>query len=166
MSKQRGFEEVQEEKKRHVKKIQAHGQEVVIYPKTYIPQRSDVGSAGYDIATPVEVTILPGQTEIVWTNVKAYMQPDEVLQVFVRSSVGIKQGIVLANGTGIIDASYYSNDGNDGNIGIALHNTTGQAKIFGAGERIAQGIFTKYLLADVDSPANDKREGGIGSSGK
>ncbi|SQC62185.1 deoxyuridine 5'-triphosphate nucleotidohydrolase [Listeria fleischmannii subsp. fleischmannii] len=34
------------------------------------------------------------------------------------------------------------------------------------GERIAQGIFTKYLVADVDDVTNEQRAGGVGSTGK
>lgn len=160
----RGFKEVKN--KKYGKKVVAYGTETLIYPKTHLPVRSDGASAGYDFSTPVDVQVLPGHTEVVWTNVKAYMEQDEVLQIFVRSSIGIKKGIVLANGTGIIDASYYNNEGNEGNIGIALKNTTGQTVEFKAGERIAQGIFTKYLTADDDAPTNDTRTGGIGSTGK
>ena len=161
----RGFKEVKEEAKQYSKSISIHGQTTTIYPKTTLPKRSDAASAGYDLFTPIDVLIMPGETKVIWTNVKAYMEPDEVLQIFVRSSIGIKKGIVLANGTGIIDASYYENESNDGNIGLALKNTTGQAIEINAGERLAQGIFTKYLIADTDEVMNTSRTGGIGSSG-
>ena len=162
----RGFKEVKDESKQYKKIIEVYGKVETIYPKTILPIRADKESAGYDFSTPINVLIMPGETKVIWTNVKAYMEPDEVLQVFVRSSIGIKKGIVLANGTGIIDASYYENESNDGNIGLALKNTTGQAIELNAGERIGQGIFTKYLIADEDKTMNDKRIGGIGSSGK
>lgn len=131
-----------------------------------LPQRADVGSAGYDFVTPIAFTLAPGEKTVVWTDTKAYMQEGEVLQLFVRSSVGIKRNIVLANGTGIIDRSYYSNDENDGNIGICLINNGLQSQHFESGERIAQGIFTPYLVADADNPIHDERTGGFGSSGK
>lgn len=60
--------------------------------------------------------------------------------------------------------SYYSNKDNDGNIGICLKNTTDEDIIIEAGERIAQGIFEKYLVADEDIVLKDNRDGGIGSS--
>ena len=161
----RGFEIVNQENFMYGTKVVAHGVEQIIYPQDKLPIRSDAASAGYDFYTPIKVTLLPGETKTVWTNVKAYMGPDEVLTLYVRSSVGIKKGVVLANGTGIVDASYYENESNDGNIGIALKNTTGQSVIFEAGERIAQGIFTKYLIIDEDEVMNEKRTGGIGSSG-
>ena len=162
----RGFKEVQSASKQYTKKVVLYGTESVVAPPTVLPVRADPGSAGYDFSTPVDVTVGPGETKTVWTNVKAYMDFDEVLLLFVRSSIGIKKGIVLANGTGVIDASYYENPSNDGNIGIALKNTTGRTIEFKAGERIAQGIFTKFLVADQDSVLREVREGGTGSSGQ
>jgi dUTP pyrophosphatase len=94
------------------------------------------------------------------------MQNNEVLMLYVRSSIGVKKGVVLANGTGIIDASYYSNPDNDGRIGIVLYNTSNETAIINAGERVAQGIFMQYLTADDDYVLNKTRAGGFGSSGK
>ena len=130
-----------------------------------LPTRSDSRSAGYDFYTPVDVTIAPGERCLVWTDVKAYMQDNEVLMLYVRSSIGVKKGIVLSNGTGIIDASYYSNPDNDGRIGISLFNTSDKEVKLLAGERIAQGVFMQYLVADDDAVLNKERIGGFGSSG-
>ena len=71
-----------------------------------LPTRSTVGSAGYDIRVLCDepVIIMPHTTHIFDTGIKAYMQEDEVLMVYVRSSVGIKKHLRLANSTGIIDA--------------------------------------------------------------
>jgi dUTP pyrophosphatase len=85
--------------------------------------------------------------------------------LYVRSSVGVKKGIVLSNGTGIIDASYFSNKSNDGNIGLALYNTSDKEVVLEAGERIAQGLFMNYLVTDNDEVLNAQRVGGFGSSG-
>ena len=126
-----------------------------------LPSRSDDRSAGYDFYLPELILIPPNGTVTVWTDVCAYMQPDEVLMLYVRSSIGIKKGIVLANGTGIIDSSYYPN-----NIGIALHNTTDKNIALMKGDRIAQGVFMKYLVADDDNVLNATRKGGFGSSGR
>lgn len=131
-----------------------------------LPTRSDPRSAGYDFYLPKDITILPHQQIIVFTDVKAYMQPDEVLEIYIRSSLAIKQGLTLSNNVGIIDSSYYENESNDGNIGLALNNTTGKTIKLSAGERVAQGIFKKYLIIDEDTSTSEKRKGGIGSSGK
>ena len=128
--------------------------------------RADAKSAGYDFYSKESYILAPNQTKVFWTDVKAYMLPDEVLMLFVRSSIGIKKGLSLANGTGIIDASYYNNPNNDGNIGIALHNYSKKPVAIKEGERIAQGIFMKYLVTDRDNTLNEERSGGIGSSGE
>ncbi|HCJ4855189.1 TPA: dUTPase, partial [Listeria innocua] len=70
------------------------------------------------------------------------------------------------NGTGIIDSSYYSNPGNDGNIGIAIKNFSSDLVEIESGERVAQGVFQKYLVADTDIVANESRVGGVGSTGR
>ena len=89
---------------------------------------------------------------------------DNVLLIFVRSSMG-KHPVVIANGTGLIDADYYSNDDNDGNIGFRLLNLGDTPYEIKAGDRIGQGIFIKYGTIKDDS-TKTKREGGFGSSGK
>lgn len=129
-----------------------------------IPIRGSKGSAGYDFYSPESFILKPNEKKIVWTDIKAYMQEDEVLNLYVRSSIGIKKGLILSNGTGIIDKDYYSNVSNDGNIGIAITNISENEVKINENERIAQGIFLKYLIADNDQ-ATEERLGGIGSTG-
>lgn len=132
-----------------------------------MPKRGTSRSAGYDITTPVGFTVPPrGESPLIFTDIKAYMMDDEVLSLYVRSSIGIKKGLVMANGTGIIDSDYYSNPDNDGNIGFKLRNLTDVEVIIEAGERVVQGIFSKYLVADFDEPASEGRVGGLGSTGE
>jgi dUTP pyrophosphatase len=92
------------------------------------------------------------------------MEDDEVLMLYVRSSMG-KVHVVIANGTGIIDASYFRNPDNDGNIGFRLLNLGKEDYVVHRGDRIGQGVFMKYLITDDDSATGD-RIGGFGSSGK
>lgn len=172
--KNRGFEVVRNEARHHKQTIPSiHadqridiGEERYYVPEVILPVRSDARSAGYDFVAPDAVTLNPMQKVIVWTDVKAYMQEDELLEIYIRSSLAVKNGIMLSNNVGIVDSSYYSNDGNDGNIGIAIVNTTGVTVTIQRGERFAQGIFKKYLKADVDEVIADHRTGGFGSSGK
>ena len=147
----RGFEEVDKKFKKHEDETQK-------------PVRADKGSAGYDFYSKEEYVIGQGKTHVFWTDVKAYMQEGEVLMLYVRSSMGIKKGGRLANGTGIIDASYYSNPDNDGNIGICIQNIGKRPLVIKEGERIAQGVFLPFLVADEDEVLKETRDGGIGSS--
>lgn len=129
-----------------------------------LPERKTGKSAGYDFVLPIDVTVpAKGYSNIVFTGVKAKMPADEVLLLTIRSSVGIKRRVTLANNLGVIDADYYDNPENEGNIGIALYNGGNVDQSFKAGERIMQGIFVKYGVCDVDV-ASDTRQGGIGST--
>lgn len=130
-----------------------------------LPTRADVGSAGYDFYSPIDFTIEPQKTWIVPMDIKAYMAKDEVLMLYIRSSMGIKKRIVLSNQTGVVDSSYYSNPDNDGNICAALTNMGDQPYTVHAGDKIMQGVFMKYLVADDDKPLSQVRTGGIGSTG-
>ena len=129
-----------------------------------LPVRGSSSSAGYDIYTPVEIVIPPnGISDVIFTDIKAYMLPDEVLEIYPRSSIGFKKGLMLVNTVGIIDSDYYSNKSNDGNIGFKLKNLTDKEVRIEAGERVLQGIFKKYLTID-DDDCNKERVGGIGST--
>lgn len=135
-------------------------------PPITLPTRSDSGSAGYDFYAVKDICIQPQEMQMVWTDVKACMLPDEYLALHLRSSIGVKYGLMLANGTGIIDSSYFCNKDNDGNIGIPLYNTSNEVVHIPAGDRIAQGIFQKFLTTIDDTVIGNTRNGGFGSSGK
>ena len=133
--------------------------------KATLPERGTKYSAGYDFYTandsPIEIGA--GETVTIPTGIKAYMNNDEVLLIHVRSSVGIKRGLVLANITPVIDSDYVDNKFNEGNIILAIRNTTDETVVIQPKERIAQGIFMKYLITDDDN-ASGERKGGIGST--
>ncbi len=131
------------------------------------PKKGSKNSAGYDFFNPLKemTTIESGQTVMVATNVKAYMLPDEVLLVDIRSSIAIKKGLVLANTIGIIDSDYYDNKDNEGNILLALKNTTDKPVKIAPKEKLAQGMFTVYLPAD-EGNTEEERTGGVGSTDK
>ena len=132
--------------------------------KATLPKRGTKYSAGYDFYTandsPIEIGA--GETVTIPTGIKAYMNNDEVLLIHVRSSVGIKRGLILANITPVIDSDYV-NSPNEGNIILAIRNTTNETAIIQPKERLAQGIFMKYLTTD-DDDASGERKGGIGST--
>ncbi len=128
-----------------------------------LPERKTAFSAGYDFSAVEETVCLPGKVTIIKTGVKAYMPSDEYLALYVRSSTAIKKGLFMANSVGIIDADYVDNADNEGHIMIALYNSTDHSVTVASGERIAQGIFTKYQLTDSDN-VSSTRCGGIGST--
>lgn len=131
-------------------------------PEAIIPKRATHKSAGYDLAIIQEITINPGETVLAQTGIKAYMQDDEVLKIYIRSSLGYKKNIRLANSVGIIDADYYNNANNEGHIMIPLHNFSSQPVTLQKAERVAQAIFEKYLIASDESDEFKTRSGGFG----
>ena len=68
MEKIRGFEAVVEEMRKGTMDY-------------ILPVRGSSKSAGYDLASPIDVVIEPHSSVLVWTNIKAYMAEDEVLEV-------------------------------------------------------------------------------------
>lgn len=130
-----------------------------------LPRRADPGACASDIYSPVEVELLPGERYLIWTDIKAYMQDGEVCIANVRSSHG-KPLVRLANTQGWIDQTYYSNEGNDGNIGVYISNEGEEAFWIHEGDRIAQLMFIPFLMPDNDNPIHAERKGGFGNSGK
>ncbi|NCB66921.1 MAG: dUTPase [Bacilli bacterium] len=136
------------------------------YPNkpTLLPARSTERSAGYDFRLKETLTIEPQSAAFQWTDVKCQLSRDEVLLMFVRSSIG-KKHLMLTNGTGVIDADYYNNATNDGNIGIGLYNYGTEPVTIEAGERVCQGVVVQFKTAETDT-ASGKRTGGHGSTGR
>lgn len=132
-----------------------------------MPERKTQKSAGYDFCLPEDVVLEPGKLQLVPTGVKAYMQDDEYLGMHIRSSMAVKKRIMLVNNVGIIDADYYNNEDNEGHIMLALLNMSSEPVALPKGERVAQGIFYNYLVADGDDDAEKAvRGGGFGSTSK
>lgn len=132
-----------------------------------LPVRKTKYSAGYDIECAID-TIVPAKNEIptfIPTGIKAYMEEDEVLYLYNRSSNPKKKGLVLANSVGVIDKDYYGNPDNDGHIMFAFYNVKDEDITIKKGEAIGQGVFMKYLITDDDN-ASGSRKGGFGSTDK
>lgn len=150
MDKIRGFEVVIDEKRKTTGEV-------------ILPTRGSSTAMAYDFYANDDYTIRPNAIAKVWTDVKAYMQENECLILNVRSSMGGK--FMLANTSGWIDSDYYSNESNDGNIGVFLKNISDDDLTIRSGERIAQGAFFNFLVADNGNTDN-VRTGGFGSTNK
>jgi dUTP pyrophosphatase len=128
-----------------------------------LPLRETENAAGYDIRAAKDFVVPKGGgIVLVPTGIKAFMEPDEFLMLVNRSSGPIKRGLVMPNSVGIIDADYYNTDQE---IKWQVMNIGTEDVEIKKGERIAQGIFMKYLKADNDS-ASGSRTGGFGSTGE
>lgn len=78
--------------------------------------------------------------------------------------MGINNNVMLANGTGIIDADYYNNDDNEGHIMIPIRNLGDTPFEYNKNERLAQLIIMPYRITAKDRTTK-KRIGGFGSTG-
>jgi dUTP pyrophosphatase len=132
-----------------------------------LPVRKTKFSAGYDIEC-AEDTLVPAKSSVptlIPTGIKAYMDFDEVLYLYNRSSNPKKKGLVLANSVGVIDKDYYENPDNDGHIMFAFYNVKDEDITIKKGEAVGQAVFMKYLITD-DDRASGNRMGGFGSTDK
>lgn len=146
----RGFELVREDMRR-----------TTDTPK--LPTRGTSKAMAYDFYANATYTAKPNEIVKIWTDVKAYMQDNECLVLNVRSSMGGKW--MLANSQGWIDADYFSNPDNDGNLGVFLKNISDKELTIEKGDRIAQGAFFNFLVAD-NGNSDAVRTGGFGSTNR
>jgi len=138
--------------------------DVNLYQEYYLPVRKTKCSAGYDFLAIEEFEILPGEIKKIPTGYKSNFQDDEVLMLFVRSSMGFKYNIRMCNQVGIVESDYYNNMDNEGHIFIALQNEGEKIFKVNKGDAYAQGVFMKFLTCGDE--IDEVRTGGIGSTNK
>ena len=146
-----------------------------IYKDAKLPTRKTARSAGYDMycykntEIPPAYSLKDGQVRIslmptlVSLGVKAKLESDRFLLMIPRSSL-CKRNLTLGNTVGVIDADYFGNKTNDGEIFAAVINFGDEPVVLKAGERIVQGIISSYDNVDYDD-TTDERAGVFGSTG-
>ncbi|MBQ8298653.1 MAG: dUTP diphosphatase [Clostridia bacterium] len=134
-----------------------------------LPERATEKSAGYDFFAIEDVEIPPyklGDKPFnVATGIKIQMLDDESLELLNRSSNPEKKNLVIPQSLGLIDADYYNNTKNEGEVFFSFYNLNTQSVSIKKGEKLGQGVFRKYLIVDNDN-AKGIRQGGFGSTGK
>lgn len=140
----------------------------VINEDIKLPERSTRNSSGYDFTAIEDVEIPPYKLGdnpfMVATGVKVAMLADEFLMLVNRSSNPKKKKLVIPNSVGIIDADYFNNPDNDGEMFFGFYNVSNEPVQIKKGEKLGQGIFMKYLKTN-DDEADGERTGGFGSTG-
>jgi len=129
-----------------------------------MPVYQTAGSAGFDLAASVEVTVAPGAIALVPTALVIQVPPGHFLGVFARSSTPLKRGLVVANGVGVVDSDYC---GPADEVKVQVLNVTAAPVTVHPGDRLAQGVIIPFVRADLeegDASANANR-GGFGSTG-
>ena len=132
-------------------------------PNLLLPSRATKGSAGYDLKYPYNhATVFDVHQSILLDSfVKIILPQGYVANMYVRSSIGVKKGLVLSNGTGIIDSDFRDS------IKIPLINISDKSTYLLNGDdvRVAQIVISKYETVDYDN-VEVERTGGIGSTDK
>lgn len=132
-----------------------------------LPQFATPGSAAMDLRACLDgpVTLQAGARAVIPTGLAmALPSADYVALVFARSGLGIKKGVCLSNGVGVIDSDYR------GEIAVGLVNLSGEDYTVQSGDRIAQLMVVPVVqptvtLAD-ELDETDRGSGGLGSTGR
>ena len=136
-------------------------------PRAQLPAYQTPGAAAMDLAALLDepLTIAPRALVSVPTGI-AIALPDAgwVALVFARSGLGIKHGVALSNGVGVIDSDYR------GEVRVGLTNLSDTPYTVQPGDRVAQLAVVPVARAQVelaDELDNTARgAGGLGSTGQ
>ena len=103
------------------------------------------------------------QPTLVPTGIKCQLDEGYYLELAIRSSTPLNNWMILANGIGVIDADYYNNPDNEGEIFFQVINLSPVDQVIEVGDKIGQGIIKKYEVV-ADDTAEGDRLGGFGST--
>ena len=131
-----------------------------------LPAYATEASAGMDLRAALEAPLVlePGDAALVPSGIALHLgDPHLCAIVLPRSGLGHRHGIVLGNGTGLIDADY------QGPLLISVWNRGHEAFTIQPGDRIAQVMVLPIVrvgLQVVDTFADSARgTGGFGHTG-
>lgn len=131
------------------------------------PQYATSGSAGMDLAACIDrpITIKPGERVKIPTGIAIQLPSNQyVALIFARSGLGIKHGITMSNGVGVIDSDYR------GEIICGLINLGEHEYVINPGDRMAQMVFMPVIMASFipveELDETERGAGGLGSTGK
>ena len=135
-------------------------------PGAEVPQRATEGAAGLDLRACIDapVTLAPGGLAMIPSGIAVSLPGSGYAAfVFARSGLGVKHGISLSNGVGVIDSDYR------GEICVGLCNLGTQPYEIQPGERIAQLVVMPVCPLPVQEAAEldqtQRGAGGFGSTG-
>lgn len=113
-------------------------------PNATIPTYGSEYAAGADLYACIDeaITIMPGETAFIGTGLAMEIPMGYAGFVYARSGLSCKKGLAPANKVGVIDADYR------GEITVALHNHSSEARVVEPNERIAQIVIAPFLKVD------------------
>ena len=132
-----------------------------------LPNYATPGSAGLDLRACIDTPLIisPGETHLIPTGLSLYIaNPGFAGMILPRSGLGHKNGIVLGNLVGLIDADY------QGPLMVSTWNRGQQPFTINPLDRLAQLVIVPIQQVEfnvVDEfPSTDRGAGGFGSTGK
>lgn len=131
-----------------------------------MPKRQTAGSAGYDLCIDSDkpVVIPPHCTVMIQSGIAFEIPKGYFGAIYARSGISTREGIRPATCVSVIDSDYR------GSVGLPLHNDTDDEKIIKPYERVAQIVFQKALIVDLELvdelEETERGEKGFGSSGR
>ncbi len=138
-----------------------------ISPKAKIPVRATEGSAGADLFACIDEPLVLHPQELVKipTGIAIELENNTLAAfIFSRSGLGVKYGITLSNGVGVVDSDYR------GEICVGLCNVSNKPYTIQPQERIAQMVIMPVVCAafvETESLSSTQRgKGGFGSTGR
>ena len=125
--------------------------------ESVLPKRNTKESAGYDFFVQEDVVCKSHEITLIKIGVKAEFPGYETLLLFKRSINPNKKGLIILNGV-VVEADYYNNPDNEGEISELFYNMLEEDVVLKAGEKIMQGIFVKYGIVDNDNAEGERIE--------
>lgn len=131
-----------------------------------LPYYATDGAAALDLHACIDrPAVIPGGGQLVLpTGLAVAILENHVGIVAIRSSMGIKNGVTLSNGVGVIDSDYR------GPIQVGLRNLNKEPYTVRPGDRIAQLLIVPVTRQEVEVvdelPETRRGEGGLGSTGR
>ena len=133
-----------------------------IHPEAKMPKRAYRSDAGFDLFTPEDFTIVPGERKTIPLGLAMEIPIGYAGLLLDKSSLSHKYGIETFGG--VIDAGYR------GQIHAGLINLSSIPYTFKKGEKIIQMLIMPILDTELveanDLAPSDRGEGALGSSGK
>ena len=130
-----------------------------------LPAYATAGSSGMDLRANLtgSLTLAPFERVMVPTGLFLEIPHGYEAQVRPRSGLALKQGLTCLNSPGTIDADYR------GELKVILINLSGQQQVIEHGDRIAQMVFQKVEIVDLELSAEisetERNAGGFGHTG-
>ena len=131
-----------------------------------LPYYATAGAAAVDLHACIdEAVVIPAQGQaVIMTGIAVAVPEGYVGIMAARSSMGVRHGVWMCNGIGVIDSDYR------GELRVGLYNSREEDYVVEPGDRIAQLMIVPVLCPEIEVvaqlPETARGTGGFGSTGR